>query len=154
MKRLVLIAVLLCSLAACEGRLPKLVDPQVVERGGLRYLARSTEPLTAYVEVWHENGQLKEQYSVIDGMIYYSYRSWHENGQPKEQYSVIDGKIEGLRNSWYENGGLDTESIYSNGKMTSSVGFYENGQQKHQFGPDSDFIMVDGKTFINGKQVD
>ena len=80
MKKTLLTVLLLCSLVACdskrqelvdpeivEGKRQELVDPEIVRRDGIAYLARSTEPLTADVVERDENGQLRAQYTFIDG---------------------------------------------------------------------------------------
>ena len=58
MIKTLLTLLLLCSLAACESKRQGLVNPDIVKRNGLVYLARSTEPLAADLVGWHENGQL------------------------------------------------------------------------------------------------
>ncbi|GAG82276.1 unnamed protein product, partial [marine sediment metagenome] len=80
MKKTLLIVLLLCSLAACDSKRQELVDPEIVERDGLIYLAGSTEPLTADVVNRDENGQLRSQHTFIDGKLEGFVRLWHENG--------------------------------------------------------------------------
>lgn len=127
MKKTLLTLLLLCSLVACEGKRPELVDPDVVMRDGIAYLARSTEPLTADVVRWYENGQLLEQYTMIDGKKEGLSRWWWENGQLATEDNYANGKKEGLSRSWY----------YESGDS-----WYESGQ------------LVYEENYVNGKKVD
>ena len=66
----------------------------VLKRGGLLYKPNSTEPLTARVEQFHDNGRLHKT------------------------YTSVDGKKEGLERWWYDNGQLDAEKCYRAGELT------------------------------------
>ena len=108
---------MICSLAACESKRQELADPEIVERDGIEYLARSTEPLTADVLQWHEDGQLRRQFTVIDGKREGLDRWWHVNGQLKVERTYVTGEQDGLARLWHENGRLWAERTYVNGKQ-------------------------------------
>ena len=118
---------MLCSLAACASKRPELVDPEIVERDGIVYLAGSTEPLTADIVVFFEDGQLENQLTVIDGKPEGLGRKWHENGQLAREANFFNGKVEGLSRYWYKNGQLENEINYVNGEREGlSRSWYEN----------------------------
>ena len=123
MKKALLTILLLCSLVACEGQRPELTNPDIVERDGLLFVARSTEPLTADVVRWHENGQLDEQHTLIDGKREGLWRSWYVNGQLEVEKTYINGKQEGLRRLWHENGQLWAEGNYANSGRDGPLGY-------------------------------
>lgn len=132
---------LLFSLAGCERQ--ALNDPDIVKRDGLTFLAHSTEPLTADVMEWHENGQPYTQFTVIEGKVEGLWRRWHENGQLKEEVNVVNDKREGLYRRWHENGQLDSEVNMVNDKAEGLYRrWHENGQLKEE------------RTYANGKRVD
>jgi len=67
----------------------------VLKRGGLLYKPNSTEPLTARVEQFHDNGRLHKT------------------------YTSVDRKLEGLDQWWWlENGQLSSESCFRAGEKT------------------------------------
>jgi antitoxin component YwqK of YwqJK toxin-antitoxin module len=128
MNRRLLTLLLLCSLAACESKRQELIDPEIVERDGLEFLARSTEPLTADVVRWHDNGQLAEQYTVIDGKKEGLHRWWFNTGQPEIEDNYVNGKKEGLSHYLTWDGQI-VETNYVNGKREGLYRkWYENGQ--------------------------
>ena len=65
--QLITTLLILCSvLMGCEKELP-VYGGEVLYRDGMFYKPNSTVPLTARVEIFHENGQLKTQYTLIKG---------------------------------------------------------------------------------------
>ena len=129
MSRALLTLLLLCSLVACDSKRQELVDPEIVERDGIEYLARSTEPLTADVMQWRKNGQPQTQYTLIDGKREGLFRKWHNNGQLGGEGYYVKDKEEGLYRSWWENGQLAGEENYVNGKREGLIrSWHRNGQ--------------------------
>jgi antitoxin component YwqK of YwqJK toxin-antitoxin module len=91
----------------------------VLKRGGLLYKPNSTEPLTARVEQFHDNGRLHKTYTSVDGKKEGLERWWHENGQLNRKTTYVDGKLEGLDQWWWlENTQLSSESCFRAGEKT------------------------------------
>jgi len=80
-------------------------------------------------QFWHENGQLEEEGSFVNGKREGLWRFWYENGQLKQEGSYVNGEREGLWRFWYENGQLLSEGSYVNAKREGLWGFWrKNGQ--------------------------
>jgi antitoxin component YwqK of YwqJK toxin-antitoxin module len=87
-------------------------------------------------ETKFDNGQLKEQFSVLetkDGNFVKDgkYATWYQSGQPKNEGLYENGKLSGNWKNWYSNG--QTESEYNYVRDTVDGPFkkwYENGQKR------------------------
>jgi antitoxin component YwqK of YwqJK toxin-antitoxin module len=73
-----------------------LENGELLERDGLLYKPNSTEPLTAKVEQFDENGQLTIMYTAIDGKKEGLFQWWYDNGQLKQECTYVEGENEGL----------------------------------------------------------
>ncbi|MEH6517276.1 MAG: hypothetical protein V7742_11360 [Halioglobus sp.] len=146
MKLLIPTLLILATLTACENKPPVLTDPVVKERDGLLYLAKSTEPLTAEVQRWHDDGgYMKKHYIVIKGKREGLYQSWWSAGAIHIERNYANGKLEGLSRSWHPdlhpwNHQQNTESSYTSGKKDGlSLEWYPNGKLASQ------------NNYVNGK---
>jgi hypothetical protein len=120
---------LLCSiLVGCEKELP-VYSGETLERDGLFYKPNSNEPLTARVELYRENGQLKQVGNVVNGKREGLVQWWHDNGQLSQKATYVNGKREGLYQKWHKNGQLWQEATYVNGNEEGWRFWDENGQQ-------------------------
>ena len=115
-KILTLTLLLLATLTACDGKPQRLADLGVVEGADVTYLADSLEPLTAEVQLWHENGELKSEWNYVNGKQEGLSRDWYENGELWLERNYVNGKIEGLNRWWHYNGELKGENNLVNGK--------------------------------------
>ena len=50
------------------------------------------------------NGNIKLEYTVIDGKKNGLYQEWYENGNKKYVYNYLNYCLDGLVEYWYENG--------------------------------------------------
>jgi len=90
---------------------------------------------------WHENGQLEQEGSYVNGKNEGLYRWWHDNGQLKQEGSYVNGKREGLHRSWHDNGQLKQEGSYVNGEREGlHRSWHDNRQLKYE------------GSYVNGKQ--
>jgi len=81
-----------------------LENGELLERDGLLYKPNSTEPLTAKVEQFDENGQ------PIDGKKEGLFQWWYDNGQLKQECTYVDGKLDGVKQNWYRDVSLTLRS--------------------------------------------
>ncbi|MGY8892458.1 MAG: toxin-antitoxin system YwqK family antitoxin [Pseudomonadales bacterium] len=127
--RLITTLLTLCFvLMGCNKELP-VFDGEVLKRDGLLYKPDSTVPLTAKVEHFHENGQLKTQYTAIEGKREGLVKDWYENGQLYTESTWVKGELNGVYRNWRENGQLRQELPYVNGELEGLGNFWrENGQ--------------------------
>ncbi|HAT26457.1 MAG TPA: hypothetical protein DCS89_05550 [Gammaproteobacteria bacterium] len=87
-----------------------LENGELLERDGLLYKPNSTEPLTAKVEQFDENGQLMIRYTAIDGKKEGLFQGWYDNGQLKQECTYVDGKLDGVKQNWYRDVSLTLRS--------------------------------------------
>ena len=102
---------------------------------------------------WHENGQLKQEGSYVNGEREGLHRSWHDNGQLKEEGSYVNGKAEGLYRMWHDNGQLEGKGVYkeSEGKEKGSTGIPTDGREGlWLFWHDNGQLEQEG-SYVNGK---
>ena len=120
---------LLCFALVGHAQELSVYKGEVLVRNGLSYKPFTNEPLTAKVERYHENGQLKVLYTVINGKREGLHQLWYENGQLNFEFANVNGKQEGLGQWWHENGQLRDEVTYVNGKLEGlGQRWYENGE--------------------------
>ena len=132
--RLITTLLILCSaLMGCEKELP-VYDGEVLYRDGMFYKPNSNVPLTAKVETYHENGQLKTQYTLIKGKKEGVLTVFYEDGQLNNKYALVNGKAEGVSKGWHQNGRLSFEATFVNGKEEGlEKHWYENGQLRYEY---------------------
>ena len=118
MKKLTAILLLAALLMPVVADAAETYGGRVLDRGGLAYKPHSNVPLTAKVERYHENGQLKRLYTLIDGKEQGLNQWWWGNGQLMAEETYVDGKAEGLFQVWHDNGQLDVEYCYRAGEET------------------------------------
>ena len=142
----------------------KVINHQVLMRQNIAYDRNSTTPFTGTVEIYYDDGQLKESSNYKNGKRegiskefigpsrkYYAesfykdgkrhglYQSF-ENGNLLEIINYKDDKRHGLH-QFFENGILRSEKFYKNDKIDGVYKyFFENGSLK-QYG-----------TYKNGKE--
>jgi antitoxin component YwqK of YwqJK toxin-antitoxin module len=86
-------------------------------------------------ETKHDNGQLKEQFSVLeteDGSFIKDgdYKTWYESGQPESAGQFEDGKKGGNWKTWYKNGQMESDLNYVQDTIDGKyIRWYENGQK-------------------------
>ena len=68
------------------------------------------------VEEHYPNGQLKCQYSKLNGQLHGEYKSWHENGQKKTHCYYHNGKTHEYKR-WDENGKIKTHKFYASDEL-------------------------------------
>ena len=123
-----LIALLLLSvvLIGCEKEL-SVYSGKPLDRGGILYKPNSNTPLTAKVERYHENGQLKDLFTVIDGKLEGLHQVWLENVQLKVEVTYVNGKRDGIQQEWDEGGEPDGRSCYKADEKTD-MSYCQNGK--------------------------
>jgi antitoxin component YwqK of YwqJK toxin-antitoxin module len=52
---------------------------------------------------WHENGQIQEECTFVNGLIDGLYQRWYANGEKDIECTYVNGWREGLYQRWYEN---------------------------------------------------
>jgi antitoxin component YwqK of YwqJK toxin-antitoxin module len=83
-------------------------------------------------QAWHDNGQIQEESTFVNGRVEGLYQRWYENGQKRLEYTVVNGKLEGLYQTWHENGQKREEAMYVDGvKDGLYQSWHENGE-KHE----------------------
>jgi antitoxin component YwqK of YwqJK toxin-antitoxin module len=86
-------------------------------------------------ETKHDNGQLKEQFSVLEteGGSFIKdgdYKTWFESGQQESIGQFEDGKKQGNWKTWYKNGQMQSDLNYVQDTIDGKyIRWYENGQK-------------------------
>ena len=142
MKKLltILCLVLLSSYSYSEEVVPEV---ETISQGGLVYHQSSTEPFTGVVELFYENGQLKERENYKDGKLNGLWEEYYDNGQLLQRGNMKDNLQEGLWEFFRYNGQLVYTSKWKHRKILSFEyydrenrlitdglleNFFENGQ--------------------------
>jgi len=72
--------------------------------------------------------QLKESFSVDDGLLFDAYKTYHANGMVATESIYLKGLKNGPEKFFYPSGKLKTKNSYRNGeKIKSSISYYEDG---------------------------
>ena len=112
----------------------KVINHQVLKRQNIAYDRNSTTPFTGTVEIYYDDGQLKESSNYKNGKIEGISKEFI--GPSRKYYAESfykDGKRHGLYQS-FENGNLRSEKFYKNDKIDGLYKyFFENGSLK-QYG--------------------
>ena len=89
-------------------------------------------------ETKHENGQLKEQFSVLeteDGSFIKDgdYKTWFDGGQAESEGQYENGKKVGNWRTWYSNGQMESDLNFVSDTVDGKfVNWYENGQKSSE----------------------
>jgi len=85
------------------------------------------------IKVWHDNGQLMDQYFYVDGKLHGEHKEWYENGKLRVQTNYIEDKRHGEYKLWHGNDQLWIHTHYIEGKKHGDYKeWYFNGQLKVQ----------------------
>jgi len=92
-------------------------------------------------ESFHDNGKLKTQGTIKDGLPHGEWKQYYENGQLEWQGQYVNGIMDGEWKSYHDNGQLSYARKYVNGEMEGEwKHYYDNGQ-----------LEMEGK-YANGKE--
>lgn len=89
-------------------------------------------------ETKHDNGQLKEKFSVLetkDGSFIKdgAYNTWYDSGQPESTGQFEEGKKIGNWKTWYKNGQMKSDVNYTRDTLDGKyIVWYENGQKMEE----------------------
>ena len=151
MKKLLTILCLVLLSSYSEEVVPEV---ETISQGGLVYHQSSTEPFTGVVELFYENGQLKERENYKDGKPEGFLDHFYENGQLWWRGNYKNGQREGLWEEFYENGQPKFRGNYKNGEPEGlQRWFNENGEpdqvshNKDVLTPENLIRRRDGKIF-------
>ena len=116
-------------------------EGKVEDDGVLEYLRKSTEdPFTGVLISYHDNGNLKDRFFVLDGILDGPVEIYYEDGQLKIRGSLKYGEENGPV-EFYENGRLVSKGSMKDGKPSwpweyyyesgelMTIGSYKDGQQ-------------------------
>ena len=92
---------------------------------------------------WFDNGVLKLEYSMTDGIKNGICKRWYKNGQIDIMYNYNNGKLEGIQKKWYKNGKIRAEWSYINDKLHGSSIEYA-----------SDGLIISKRYYENGTLLD
>ena len=73
------------------------------------------KPFTGVCFGLHENGNLKDEYEMLDGLKHGKAVTYYDNGKLKEELYCKDDKLDGLSMYYHDNGQLFYESNYIDG---------------------------------------
>ena len=100
---------------------------------GRLYEQNKNLPFTGKYTPHYENGQKKQEASVVVGHFEGPYTTWYESGQKQEVGAYENGLINGPSTYWLENGGRE-ERFAKNGELDGPYAFYYPNGQKEQEG--------------------
>lgn len=76
-----------------------------------------------------DNGKIKEEFDLTNGVINGEFKAYYETGQIKSVNTYVSGEQVGEQKEWYENGNLKrTITIDPNTKERKKEYYYDNGQ--------------------------
>ena len=103
-----------CSLQAQDSNV-STHNPIIYSSGGFYYKDKAqTEFYTGDYREYYENGTLKLEIQIKDGVPEGAYVVYFENRKPKEIRSYKEGKLHGLWRSYDISGQLISEAEYKN----------------------------------------
>ena len=79
-----------------------------------------------YLE-YNNSGTLVSRYHIKDGLFEF----WHNNGNPKEKYTIVNSQKQGSYEKWYENGDLETKCFYDENGNFDGIYQYWYKDPKH-----------------------
>ncbi len=65
---------------------------------------------------WHENGELAEEYELVDGVAVGERREWHDNGVLAKTEPLVAGRVHGTVRQWNREGNLLGEYTMTDGR--------------------------------------
>lgn len=71
--------------------------------------------------VYHPNGKLQKQGSILNGKEHGEYKEWYSNGNLRYEYHYDQGLKTGKWLSWYEDGTRYTERNFENNQLNGKV---------------------------------
>ena len=99
---------------------------------GRLYEQNKNLPFTGKYTPHYENGQKKQEASVVVGHFEGPYTTWYESGQKQEVGTYENGLINGPSTYWLENGGRE-ERFAKNGELDGPYTiYYPNGQKEQE----------------------
>ena len=99
---------------------------------GRLYEQNKNLPFTGKYTPHYENGQKKQEASVVVGHFEGPYTTWYESGQKQEVGAYENGLINGPSTYWLENGGRE-ERFAKNGELDGPYTiYYPNGQKEQE----------------------
>jgi len=84
-----------------------------VEDGVVR---RNLPKRTGTARSWHENGELEEEYELVDGVVAGERRQWHDNGVLAKTEPHVSGRVHGTVRQWNREGNLLGEYTMTDGR--------------------------------------
>ena len=84
-----------------------------VEDGVVR---RNLPKRTGTARSWHENGELEEEYELVDGVVVGERRQWHDNGVLAKTEPHVSGRVHGTVRQWNRDGKLLGEYTMTDGR--------------------------------------
>ena len=66
---------------------------------------------------WYQNGNLKSEVTVANGLKQGTYKSWYANGQQKDEIPFVRGVKQGATTEWHENGKKKFEGTYKDNEL-------------------------------------
>ncbi len=90
-------------------------------RNGTFYILNSDQPYSGPVFGLYQNGRLKSEGNIKDGLLHGPYKTYYYNGQVNEEGTYKDGKLDGLFKVYNsENGQLKLEGTWKDGELIES----------------------------------
>ena len=128
MKKSLLIILPLLLVIGCSKPINYVL---LVERDLVYYTKDKNKPYSGDVFSLDENGEIKEEVTLEDGLVWNGkWSRYYENGEKKNEVNYKDGKEDGTWTRWYENGQKYSEGIYGDGKWISEKCWNEDGNEK------------------------
>ena len=153
-----LLSVLFLIYWGCSSQEPINFETTLIDTDKGFFTKDTNKPYNGPVFSLHENGQIKVEVNLKNGLPtglfsrYYEsgkkkfegnsdtlidgeflhnglHTFWYENGQKSSETNFKDGEKDGPYNSWYKNGQKEIERTFKNGKWVGlNTSWYENGQ--------------------------
>ena len=65
---------------------------------------------------YYDNGQLQDEWPILNGVIHGTQKSWWSNGNKYYEFVCVHGTWFGMRQHWNENGSIKYFEIWGNFK--------------------------------------
>jgi antitoxin component YwqK of YwqJK toxin-antitoxin module/DNA-binding XRE family transcriptional regulator len=93
-------------------------------------------------EEFHDNGKIKEKYTLRDGKLCGLFKMYHENGKVQVVLPYNDNVLDGEYKSYYESGKISGTGTYKNGELVGFMrDYYENGQLRNEMFWDDNGVL-------------
>lgn len=117
------------------------------------YLKGETLPYTGVIVDYYENGQLREESNIGNGLRHGETVTYYENGQKESVVNYYAYMRHGKAVTYYENGNIKSMVGYKNDKPQGEwVLYYENGQIKSK-GVYTDGILSSGVSYSEDGEI-